>query len=184
MDLTIILVIVAIVFLWLLVFSVWKNGKNGRKPYSSANGEYNPTAILTPNEIDFLAKLQLALPEVGGYIFPQVSFSAFLTPKVGQNNRLWVKFFRAISQKRCDFLIVDKMFNPLFVIECDDASHNGKEKRDGERDRLVETAGIQTVRIYNNRDLSPEIMRKAILHNSDVANKIIRANYNNQEIEI
>lgn len=195
MDFISIAIIITIVILWLLVFSMWKNGRNrDSKEHSNTNyskkkfhrfrnivskiqqhsftsSNYKPTPILTNNEINFLTKLQSALPEVGGYIFPQVSFTAFMQPVQNPKSRLFMKFLAIIARKRCDFLIVDKEFNPLFIVECDDSSHRGREKLDKERDQIVASIGVQTIRLYNNM-LSANDIRAVILENIQVFNKI------------
>lgn len=195
MDLLSIFIIVAIIGVWLVVFSAWKNSRSPNdtnagieEPRSKFRGfrnalskiqlqaftgnNYKPTPILTNNEINFLAKLQIAIPEVGGFIFPQVAFTAFMQPTHNPKSRLFMKFLAVIARKRCDFLIVDKMFNPLFIVECDDSSHRGRESIDDERDRTVATVGVQTIRLYNNDMLSPDEIRSAIFSNAIVADKI------------
>lgn len=186
MDIIFISIIVAIIVSWVVVIRVWKKKPSSaprslrevltkRKPKSYAGGSYKPTPILSHNEIDFLSKLKLALPEANGYIFPQIAFSAFLRPIYPYQSPLFTPAFRAISQKRCDFLITDNEFQPLFVVECDDSSHKGKEKKDAERDRCVASAGIQTIRLYNGEALSSEKIRETLLSNVDVADKINRS---------
>ncbi|WP_165356649.1 DUF2726 domain-containing protein [Sphingosinicella sp. BN140058] len=111
--------------------------------------------ILTPNELAFIEKLSEAVSAFEDiHIFPQVSFQAFLqvapsTPKtIRQATR------NRISQKHCDFALVDSSSNVRLLVELDDTSHRGRERADAARDTLPAAAGIATLRIHSHRVLT------------------------------
>lgn len=157
---TLLIIAAANIIVWGAVYLVWK--KMPSVYYRRRGVPYQQTPILTNNEISFLKKLKQAIPEYQHQIYVQVNFSAFMTPKMQRSNPQWMTFFRKISQKRCDYLIVDNIFNPLFIVECDDNSHNNREKEDRQRDQLVMSVGIPTIRLRNNDFLTPEHIRSKI----------------------
>ena len=84
------------------------------------------------------------------YIFTQVHLSTILDHKIrGQN---WRGAFSHINSKSVDYVISDKIFKPLLVIELDDISHEREDRK--ERDEIVEdileNTGIPFLRIKNN----------------------------------
>ncbi len=84
------------------------------------------------------------------YIFTQVHLSTILDHKVrGQN---WRGAFSHINSKSVDYVISDKFFRPLLVIELDDISHERKDrkKRDEIVENILENTGIPFLRIKNN----------------------------------
>jgi very-short-patch-repair endonuclease len=68
-----------------------------------------------------------------------VSFSALLSA-TSQADR------NSFNRKMADFVVCNKAFEVLAVIELDDSSHNGKEDEDGKRDELLKKAGYNVMR--------------------------------------
>lgn len=99
--------------------------------------------ILTDSEAYNLERIIDNLPD-GVMICPQVSFNAFIDcKKMNLRNQF--------NRKSVDYLAVDRNFNPLLVIECDDDSHTSQKvrMRDLQRDQIAAAAGIPTLRITN-----------------------------------
>lgn len=101
--------------------------------------------------LKFLCRHPLSAPEQNLYwallralpdlvVLPQVAWSRFIYGK-GKDRRA---IHNKVGQKVCDYLICDKSFAPIAVVELDDKSHDRESDRI--RDRLLEDAGIPTIR--------------------------------------
>ena len=109
-------------------------------------------AFMTECEKIYYVKLSKLMPN--HYFFPQVSFNAFLTARdIGIRNR-----FNKFS---VDFVLTDKSFNVLAIIEVDDSSHTSKrvKEADAKRDAFASEAGYPTIRINDKHSLQ-EIRKK------------------------
>lgn len=93
---------------------------------------------MTSNEVEFFQRLRRANP--GGYVFPQVAFSALLEPS---SRNKWAAF-KHISQKRVDYAIYNNRLELLCIVELDDRTHH--PKKDAVRDAAFASAGIVTLR--------------------------------------
>jgi very-short-patch-repair endonuclease len=92
---------------------------------------------LSENEKPMYFRLAQAFPE--HVVLAQVAFSALLkTQQRATRNKFDRKF--------ADFVLCSKAFEVMAIIELDDASHNGKEKEDGARDKLMTAAGYRVLR--------------------------------------
>jgi len=112
---------------------------NSKKPITA-------TIPLTINEQHMFFRLAEAFPDE--IILAQVAFSALLNCKnVGTRNRF--------DRKRADFVICTKAFSVIAVVELDDSSHRGREKRDAERDKLLTNAGYKVLRYRQVPDTAP-----------------------------
>ena len=105
--------------------------------------------VLTMNEQPTFNRLKDALPEYS--VLAQVSFSAMIT-STGQATR------NRFNRKMADFVICDKAFNVVAVVELDDSSHKGREDKDAERDEMLKEAGLKVIRY--KRTPSAEQVRK------------------------
>lgn len=108
--------------------------------------EYQPTPVLTDAEAKLFKRLVLELPEY--FIFPQVSMGAILKPKIKRDHPKYLSSFRAISQKRVDFMICDATLTTLCLVELDDSTH--KKEQDKARDKTTASAGYKTIRLRGN----------------------------------
>lgn len=90
-------------------------------------------------------RLTGALPDL--VVLAQVGQSAFL-----KSNDIAV--FRSFSQKVTDFVVCDKAFNVLAIIELDDASHKRKKDKDAQRDAVITAAGLRVIRYANIPDIA------------------------------
>lgn len=96
---------------------------------------------LTSPEQAFYWRLLKAFPDK--LILPQVSFSRFLYAK-GKSKKANFSKFSRVRQKVADYVICDKAFNVLGIIELDDTSHN--LEKDRQRDNFLNEAGIRVFR--------------------------------------
>ncbi|WP_213956357.1 DUF2726 domain-containing protein [Variovorax sp. dw_954] len=92
---------------------------------------------LTRNEQAMFFRLQGALPDL--IVLSQVSFGALLTAKS-------MPVRNTFDRKRADFVICEKSFKVVAIVELDDSSHDGKKARDEKRDALLTTAGYRVLR--------------------------------------
>lgn len=99
--------------------------------------ELKPGTFITEHEKVMFKLIEDTLPDVR--IFIQVSFSALIDCKDrGVRNKF--------NRLRTDYVVTDREFNILAVIELDDRSHKGKEERDRKRDKMLMDAGYKVLR--------------------------------------
>ncbi|MBV7453397.1 DUF2726 domain-containing protein [Acidovorax sp. sif1233] len=127
-------VLLAVLALLLVVVAVMtgankKRGGKGEKPKQKA--------LMTEREQAMYNRLVQALPEL--VVLAQVSFSALLTARSYAARNTF-------DRKVADFVVCDKAFRVLAVVELDDSSHRGREKEDGARDVLLVNAGYRVLR--------------------------------------
>ena len=96
------------------------------------------------NEQPTFLRLREALPE--HIVLAQVAFSAFMTASGYATRNLF-------NRKVADFVVLDKQFNIVAIVELDDSSHKGKEDKDADRDALVAEAGFRVIRYKRTPDL-------------------------------
>ncbi|MBJ9424086.1 DUF2726 domain-containing protein [Acinetobacter seifertii] len=126
----------------LAILSVLKKGESKNR-----NAKRNPIKgkrIITMNEQPTFMKLKEALPE--HIILAQVAFSAFMTAQGYATRNLF-------NRKVADFVVLDKAFNIVAIVELDDSSHKGKENFDAERDALIHEAGFKVIRYKRTPEL-------------------------------
>lgn len=145
----------------LAILSVLKNGESKNR-----NAKRNPIKgkrIITMNEQPTFMKLKEALPE--HIILAQVAFSAFMTAQGYATRNLF-------NRKVADFVVLDKAFNIVAIVELDDSSHKGKEKFDEERDALIHEAGFKVIRYKRTPELV-QIHRDFNITSSSLAQVLI-----------
>lgn len=147
MDLSVLLIVLAVIGIALFIALSKKE-----KEQSSTNAfEHTPNkerpracAPLTKHEQLMFFRLQEALPKL--IVLSQVSFGALLTAQArGVRN--------TFDRKRADFVICDKSFKVLAVVELDDSSHDGREEQDANRDKLLTDAGYRVLRYRSIPDV-------------------------------
>ncbi|KGT47106.1 MULTISPECIES: DUF2726 domain-containing protein [Acinetobacter] len=99
--------------------------------------KFYPKRVITPFESKMFTRLKDAFPH--HHILVQVAFSALITH---DNIKMRSKFNRKVT----DFVVMDRDYNVVAIIELDDPSHIGKEKEDAERDAMLIAAGYTVVR--------------------------------------
>ena len=140
----------ALVFVLSIVAAAIKTNKQRKS--TETKTPIKAKQILTEHEKTMFGEINIAVPEC--LIFPQVSFSALLYTKgYATRNRF--------NRKIADFVITDRWFNVLAIIELDDKSHEGKEQQDAERDAMLKEAGYKVLRyrhMPNKQKLRADIL--------------------------
>lgn len=99
--------------------------------------------LMTDREQAMYSRLIETFPE--HVTLSQVSLGALMTARtMATRNRF--------DRKIADFVLCNRAFGVLAVIELDDASHRGKGAKDNARDRLLNDAGYKTLRFKNVPD--------------------------------
>lgn len=106
--------------------------------------KFKPKPLLTSNEMEFLARLEGAAPELR--FFPQVAMGALLEPAVSRRDgKAYYRLRGMFSQKIVDFVAQRRSDGQIVaVIELDDRTHNVQE--DASRDAMLSSAGYRIVR--------------------------------------
>ncbi|WP_413460621.1 DUF2726 domain-containing protein [Herbaspirillum huttiense] len=112
--------------------------------YSAKN--YSRMPLLTEHEKKCYKVLQEAIG-TKLIIAPQVVFGAFIKVKglaLTDKNKARHK----VAHNRGDFVICDRDFNVVALIELDDASHRrwSQRAKDARRDQLMKTVGVKAIR--------------------------------------
>jgi len=128
------------------------------KQQSENKSKFFPKRPLTEPEQIFYWKLRKALPE--HVVLAQVSFSRFLYTKgATAKNNFWR--FAQGRQKVADFVICDKSFYIVAIVELDDSSHS--TDKDKIRDTILKEAGLHIIR-WNVKNMpSDEDIRRGML---------------------
>ncbi len=101
-------------------------------------GGVTAQAPLTPQQQAMYWRLMAALPPPAYVVLAQVSLSALLQGKTSAARN-------SFMQKRADFVLLDKSFKVLAIVELDDASHRHRGDDDFARDALLNGAGYRVL---------------------------------------
>lgn len=152
------LVLILVVFA-VIVFTVLNNKKkaddiNEIWPYIRRNPLSEPEQIL-------YYRLLEALPE--HIVLCQVQLSRLLGVERSANQIMWMN---RINRMSVDFVICDKSFKAIAVIELDDATHEKKERQvaDNKKDRALKSAVIRVIRWQARRMPDVRTIRKTIIN--------------------
>ena len=129
-----------------------------RRLKDAPRGRFAKRAVLTRNEQGMYWRIAATFPAPDHVIFGEVSFSALLRTKEGAS-----RF--SFSQKRADFVLMDKSFTVLAIIELDDASHAKKEASDAARDAMLAQAGYRVLRYKTVPQ--PDVLRSDVMRSPD-----------------
>jgi very-short-patch-repair endonuclease len=99
---------------------------------------------LTVREQAMYNRLVQTLPDL--VVLPQVSFGALLTARTRAARS-------SFSRKIADFVVCDRAFKVVAVIELGDKSRKGKSQEDSERDVLLMEAGYRVLRYQRVPDI-------------------------------
>lgn len=116
------------------------------------------TSLLRVPEQDMYRRLVAALPE--HVVLAQVAFSQMLTVEGGSRDKNFRKFGTA-RQKVADFVICDKSFKVVAVVELDDSTHSSA--KDEKRDEIIREAGSKTIRWRATKQPGPDEIRRLVL---------------------
>ncbi|MEY4882428.1 MAG: hypothetical protein RIS34_282 [Pseudomonadota bacterium] len=116
-----------------------------KQPEKTKKGTFAKRQIATANEQGMFWRLAECFKQPEFVVLAQVSFGALLSAKGGASRG-------SFSQKMADFVLLDKSFKVLAVIELDDSSHKGREKEDANRDAMLTEAGYRVLRYAKTPD--------------------------------
>lgn len=126
-----------------------------------AAGEHWPVkqkrTLLTNSEKQMFDRLQDALYE--HIVLPQVALSQIIECEGGNFGTTWNK----ISRKVCDYVVCNKDFSVVAVVELDAWSHKyeKQQQKDADKDSAVTSAGLKMVRFdARNIPRGPEIRER------------------------
>lgn len=142
---TLLFVIVLAVLGWVYFSKIAKKGAApGAEEKGSSAEQPRRRQLLSEREQAMHNRLSHALPDF--VVLAQVSFSALLTARAYAARNTF-------DRKIADFVVCDKAFQVLAVIELDDASHKGKAEKDAARDAMLVSAGYRVLRYSNIPDI-------------------------------
>lgn len=113
----------------------------------SAGAKFKQKTLLTPNELEFLGRLEAAAPELR--FFPQVAMGALLDPAVSRSDgKAYYRLRGMFSQKIVDFVAQRRSDGAIVaIIELDDRTHDSA--KDAKRDEMLQSAGYRIVRWHS-----------------------------------
>jgi hypothetical protein len=120
---------------------------------------YRARRLLSDNEMHFAEVLERALPDYK--VIPQVSFGAFLRVREGLAPASATTAFNRVSSKRADWVVCDRRYQVLCIVELDDRSHD--LEKDRRRDSYTAAAGLPTLRVPSRNKPDASALRKAVL---------------------
>ena len=142
---TLLFVIVLAVVAWVYFTKIAKKGAApGADEKVNSAEQPRRRQLLSEREQAMHNRLSHALPEL--VVLAQVSFSALLTARAYAARNTF-------DRKTADFVVCDRAFQVLAVIELDDASHKGKTDKDAARDAMLVAAGYRVLRYPNIPDI-------------------------------
>lgn len=129
-----------VVVLLVLVVALKVTSRGGIK---DAEWPFDAKAPLSKPEQALYFRLVKALPEQ--VVLAQVQLSSLLAVQKNHDRRAW---FNRINRMSADFVVCDRGFNVLAVIELDDATHERPDrvKADEKKDQVLAAAGIRLIR--------------------------------------
>ena len=137
-SIIIFLLVIAVIAAIVIAAKMPKTGK-------ARKGNFGPKSIATANEQGMFWRLIEAFPAPEYIVLTQVSFGAMLTAKNGASRG-------SFDRKIADFVVTNKGFKVLAVVELDDKSHNGREQQDASRDAILIEAGYKVLRYAKTPD--------------------------------
>lgn len=130
----------------------------------SSEGEapkFKAKALLTANELEFLNRLEQAVPELRFHA--QVAMGAILDPAVSRKEgKEYFKIRGMFAQKMIDFVAQNKVDGSIVaIIELDDKTHDSE--KDSKRDAMLHSAGYKTIRWHSKNKPESGAIRSALL---------------------
>ena len=132
----------------------------------AAGAKFKQKMVLTPNEMEFLVRLEAAAPELR--FFPQVAMGALLAPAVPRSDgKTYYRLRGMFSQKIVDFVAQRRSDGAVVaIIELDDRTHNSG--KDAKRDEMFKSAGYRIIRWDSKNKPKSSTIRAALLPPSEL----------------
>ena len=144
--------------------AVLKNKVAANGGMEGAKAKFKPKPLLTQNELEFLQRLEDAVPELR--ICPQVAMGAILDPDAPRSDgKNYMRLRGMFAQKIIDFVAQNRSTGAIVaIIELDDRTH--KSEKDEKRDAMLASAGFKIVRWQSNAKPNATAIRAELLLNA------------------
>jgi len=133
-----------------------------RSRRKSAPVQVRGRTLLTANELDFLLRLEAAVPEIRFHA--QVAMGALLEPAFtkGSDARAYMSVRGTFSQKVVDFVAQERRTGTvLAIIELDDRTHDSA--KDEKRDAMLRQGGYRVVRWQSRAKPDASSIRQSLV---------------------
>ncbi len=121
---------------------------------------YKVNSVFNNKEGKFYASLKRIADEFDLTIFSKMRIADLV--QVPKDTPHYIRWFNYIKAKHVDFILVDKAFKPVLIIEVDDASHNQQKRieRDDFVDKVFGHVGLKIMhlRLWKDDELRIQIM--------------------------
>ena len=135
-----------------------------RRLADEVRDRYNAVPLLTPTEASFYPTLESIASRHDYLLFIKVRLADIARTARADDYNTYMKYFGKVKSKHVDFVLCDRSFLPLVVVELDDKSHENKRNYDNDllKDAVLESIGIAVVRVpvadsYSRRAIEREI---------------------------
>ena len=139
------------------------------KSKGSAGKRFKAKAFMTPNELEFLGRLEAAVPELRFHA--QVAMGALLAPETAKRDdaRAHMSSRGSFSQKIVDFVAQSRSTGEVIaIIELDDRTHNSA--KDESRDAMLGEGNYKVIRWQSKSKPDSQTIRQ-MLKTSAIDNK-------------
>jgi len=128
---------------------------------TGVQAKFKAKPLMTANEMDFLARLEGAAPELR--FCPQVAMGALMDPAVSRGDRkAYYRLRGMFSQKIVDFVAQRRSDGKIVaVIELDDRTHDAE--KDARRDEMLTSAGYRIVRWNSKSKPAAAAIRETLM---------------------
>jgi hypothetical protein len=141
-------------------FAIFKAKLNAQEGSGNTAPSFKAKPMLTPNEIEFLNRLEAAAPELR--FCPQVAMGAVLNPNVQRQDKAYMSLRGKFAQKIIDFIAQNRRDGSIVaIIELDDRSHDSD--KDEKRDAMLVSAGYRIIRWQSKNKPDAATIRKQLL---------------------
>jgi hypothetical protein len=147
-------------------FAIFKAKLKAQEGSGNTAPSFKAKPMLTPNEIEFLNRLEAAAPELR--FCPQVAMGAVLNPNVQRQDKAYMSLRGKFAQKIIDFVAQDRKDGSIVaIIELDDRSHDSD--KDDKRDAMLSQAGYKIVRWQSKSKPDAATIRRELLPDARAA---------------
>ena len=141
-------------------FAIFKAKLQAKMAAVGTSPSFKAKPMLSPNEIEFLNRLESAAPEIR--FCPQVAMGAILNPNVTRQDKSYMSLRGKFAQKIIDFVAQDRKDGSIIaIIELDDRTHD--QEKDEKRDAMLASAGYKIVRWHSKSKPDAAAIRKQLL---------------------
>jgi hypothetical protein len=143
-----------------MVYAKWHDRDKKPLTNSISPALFKQKALLTENEMEFLLRLENAVPELRFHA--QVAMGALLNPVVAPYTREYLQLRGKFSQKIVDYVAQHRADGRIVaIIELDDKTHSAE--KDAQRDDMLLQAGYRIVRWHSRNKPDSETIRQTLV---------------------